>query len=320
MLAIIAVVGGFALLLFSADRFIEGSAATARHLGVSPLLIGVLIVGFGTSAPEMVVSALAALDGNPGLALGNAYGSNIINTGLILGITALVAPIQVNSVIVRRELPLLLAIGVVSGVLLVDSSLSRADGLLLLAGFFGLVGWTVAAALRGSDDVLETEFDRELVAHAMSFRAALIWLVVGLVMMLVSSRLLVWGAVEIAVAFGISDLIVGLTIVALGTSLPELAASVIAARKNEPDIAIGNVVGSNMFNLLAVVGIASAVEPMPELTGAVLYRDWPAMMIMTAILIVAAYGFRGPGRINRIEGGVLLAAYVAYNAILLQAL
>jgi cation:H+ antiporter len=318
MLPIIAVTIGFVLLLVSADRFVEGAAASARHLGVSPLLIGVIIVGFGTSAPEMVVSALAALDGNPALALGNALGSNIVNTGLILGTTALVAPISVSSGIVRRELPLLLLIGAISGLLLIDSSLSRPDGLLLLAGFFGLVGWTLASALRSSGDALGPEIELELVAHAMSLRRACVWLAFGLALMLLSSRLLVWGAVEIAIRLGISDLVVGLTIVALGTSLPELAASVIAARKNEPDIALGNIVGSNMFNLLAVVGIATVIEPSPLLASEVLYRDWPTMMLMMGAMFVMAYGFRGPGRINRLEGGVLLASYFAYNTLLVM--
>jgi cation:H+ antiporter len=313
MLSIIAIIAGFVLLLVSADRFVEGSAATARHLGMSPLLIGMVIVGFGTSAPEMVVSALAAADGNPGLALGNAFGSNIVNTGLVLGVTALLAPIVVHSAIVRRELPLLLAIGAILGFLLADLSLSRGEGILLLAGFFVLFGWTVTAALRGRADALAPEIERELAARAMSLKRAVIWLVIGLALMILSSRILVWGAVEAAGVLGISDLVVGLTIVALGTSLPELAASVIAARKGEPDIAIGNVVGSNMFNLLAVVGIATVIQPIPRLATEVLTRDWPTMMIMTAALFVMAFGFRGPGRINRVEGFVLLATYVAYN-------
>lgn len=320
MLSIVAILSGFVLLLVSADRFVEGSAAAARHLGLSPLLIGVLVVGFGTSAPEMVVSALAAWGGNPVLALGNAFGSNIVNTGLILGITALVAPICVQSSIVRKELPLLLLIGVISGLLLIDGSVSRVDGVLLLAGFFTLVGWSVGSALRNRADALGPEIESELTKHPMSFRMAVIWLLVGLVLMILSSRLLVWGAVESAQSLGVSDLVIGLTIVALGTSLPELAASVIAARKNEPDIAIGNVVGSNMFNLLAVVGIAGVIEPARDLAGEVLYRDWATMMIMSVVLFAVAYGFRGPGRINRAEGVLLLTMYSAYNVYLVRSL
>lgn len=318
MLPVIAIIVGFVLLLLSADRFIEGSAAAARHLGVSPLLIGMFVVGFGTSAPEMVVSALAALSGNPSLAFGNAFGSNIVNTGLVVGLTALMMPICVNSAIVRRELPLLLAIGVLSGILLLDSELSRGDGLLLLAGFIALVAWIVISGVRSREDTLVPEIERELDAHAMSPRRASFWLVAGLVLMVMSSRLLVWGAVEVATSLGISNLVVGLTIVAFGTSLPELAASLMAARRNEPDIALGNIVGSNMFNLLAVLGIASVIEPTRGLTTAVLYRDWPTMMAMTLLLFVVAYGFRGPGRINRLEGLALLAAFLAYNGYLVM--
>ncbi|RCW62911.1 cation:H+ antiporter [Marinobacter nauticus] len=311
--ALLAILGGFVLLVWSADRFVEGAAATARHAGMPSLLIGMVIVGFGTSAPEMVVSAMAALDGNPDLALGNALGSNIVNTGLILGVTALVAPIAVHSKIVRRELPLLFAIGLLSGALLWNGALDRPEALLLLVGFFGLIGWTIFTALRGRGDTLETESEQELSAHPMTLGKAIFWLVVGLVLLVVSSRILVWGAVTIAQALGVSDLIIGLTIVALGTSLPELAASVMAARKGEHDIAIGNVVGSNMFNLLAVVGIAGLIAPMPVLSPDVLIRDWPVMMALTAGLFVMAYGFRGEGRINRIEGTLLLIAFAAYN-------
>ncbi len=316
--AILAILGGFALLVWSADRFVEGAAATAGHAGMPSLLIGMVVVGFGTSAPEMVVSAMAALDGNPDLALGNALGSNIVNTGLVLGVTALVAPIAVHSKIIRRELPLLFGIGLGVGLMLWDDALTRTESLLLLAGFFGLIGWSVVAALRGHGDALEMETVHELESHAMTLGRAIFWLVLGLVLLIVSSRTLVWGAVTIAEALGVSDLIIGLTIVALGTSLPELAASVVAARKGEHDIAIGNVVGSNMFNLLAVVGIAGAIAPMPSMAPEVLTRDWPVMMALFAALFVMGYGLRGQGRINRIEGVLLLLAFVAYNAWLVR--
>ena len=317
VLALLAIVIGFALLVWSADRFVEGAAATARHAGMPSLLIGMVIVGFGTSAPEMVVSAMAALDGNPDLALGNAIGSNIVNTGLILGITALIAPIAVHSNIVRRELPLLFAIGLFAGLLFLGGSLSRTEAVALLVGFFALIGWTVFAALRGRGDALEADTEQELAAHAMPLKRAVLWLAVGLVLLILSSRVLVWGAVTIAAALGVSDLIIGLTIVALGTSLPELAASVMAARKGEHDIAIGNVVGSNMFNLLAVVGIAGAIAPMPALAPEVMTRDWPVMMALTAVLFLMCYGFRGEGRINRLEGALLLVAFAAYNTWLI---
>ena len=319
-LAVLAIISGFALLVWSADRFVEGAAATAQHAGMPSLLIGMVVVGFGTSAPEMVVSAMAALDGKPDIALGNALGSNIANNGLILGITALIAPIAVHSKIVRRELPLLLTIGVLAGVLLWDNALTRIESLLLLAGFFGLIGWSIFAALGSRDDVLATEMEQELAARSMPLGRALFWLAAGLILLIVSSRILVWGAVDIAQALGVSDLIIGLTIIALGTSLPELAASVIAARKGEHDIAIGNVVGSNMFNLLAVIGIAGVIAPMQSVAAEVLSRDWPTMMAMTVALFVMAYGFRGAGRINRVEGLLLLTSYLAYNAYLIISL
>ncbi|WP_250460428.1 calcium/sodium antiporter [Microbulbifer litoralis] len=318
ILAALAIIAGFALLVWSADRFVEGAAATARHAGMPTLLIGMVIVGFGTSAPEMVVSAMAALDGSPGLALGNAYGSNIANTGLILGATALMIPLAVHSKIVRRELPLLLAISLLTGFFLWNGRLARPEASVLLLGFFALVGWTIYSGLRGKGDVLEGEVQSELEVHAMPLGRALFWVVAGLTLLIVSSRILVWGAVTIAESLGVSDLIIGLTIVALGTSLPELAATVIAARKGEHDIAIGNVVGSNMFNLLAVVGIAGVIAPMDNVPPEMLTRDWPVVIGLTVALFVFGYGFRGQGRINRFEGGLLLAAYIAYNAYLVM--
>ncbi|QFT53056.1 calcium/sodium antiporter [Microbulbifer sp. THAF38] len=317
LLAALAIIAGFIVLVWSADRFVEGAAATAKHAGMPTLLIGMVIVGFGTSAPEMVVSAIAALDGSPGLALGNAYGSNIANTGLILGLSALIIPLSVHSKIVRKELPLLMAITLLSGAFLWNDKLERWESVILLLGFFGLIGWSVFSALRGKGDKLEGEVAEELEEHAMPLGRALFWVVAGLILLIVSSRLLVWGAVTIAESLGVSDLIIGLTIVALGTSLPELAATIVAARKGEHDIAIGNVVGSNMFNLLAVVGIAGTIAPMSSVPPEVLTRDWPMVIGLTLALFVFAYGFRGQGRINRWEGGALLTAYLVYTGYLI---
>ena len=311
------IVFGFALLVWSADRFVDGAASTAKHLGMPSLLIGILIVGFGTSAPEMVVSAIAAYEGNPGLALGNAIGSNIVNIALILGITAIVAPIAVNSKIVKKEIPLLLLIVLFTGYLLLDNTLTLFEGVILLAGFFALVLWSVFAAFRSRGDSFEDQMDIELNEDIMSLKVGIMWLVFGLILLIASSRLLVWGAVGVANSFGVSDLIIGLTIVALGTSLPELAASVMAARKGEHDIAIGNVVGSNMFNLLAVIGIAVVIAPMNNIPLEVLKRDWLIMLLLTIALFAMAYGFRGrDGRINRVEGTILILCYVAYNTYL----
>lgn len=317
LLALVAIVGGLGVLVWSAERFIDGASGTAAYFGMPPLVIGMVIVGFGTSAPEMVVSAFAALDGSPNLALGNALGSNIANVGLILGLTALIAPISVHSAIIRRELPLLLGIGAVVGVLLWSGSLTRIESALLLAGFLALIGWTLFSALRARGDPLEAEVSQEMAEHPMPLGRALFWLVVGLLLLIVSSRVLVWGAVTIAQTLGVSDLVIGLTIIAIGTSLPELAASLIAARKGEHDIAIGNIVGSNMFNLLAVIGIAGTITPIAVIPAEVMMRDWPMMMAGTAALFVMGYGFRGrQGRINRLEGGILLLTFIAYSAYL----
>ena len=317
VLYLLAIIAGFAILVWSADKFVDGAAAAAKHLGMPSLLIGILIVGFGTSAPEMVVSAIAAMEGNPGLALGNAIGSNIVNIALILGITALIAPITVNSKIVKKEIPLLLLIVLVIGYLLFDNTLTLLEGIILLFGFFALVGWSIFAAIKGKGDALELEMEDELIEQDMSLKTGIIWLVIGLILLIASSRLLVWGAVGVATEFGVSDLIIGLTIVALGTSLPELAASIIAARKGEHDIAIGNVVGSNMFNILAVIGIAVVIAPMNNIPVEVLQRDWIVMLVLTIALLAMSYGFRAKnGVINRIEGIILILCYVAYNTYL----
>lgn len=313
--ASIAVVSGLVLLLWSADRFVEGAASVARHFGMSALVIGMVIVGFGTSAPEMLVSALASTQGNPGIALGNAYGSNIANIALILGITALVAPIAVKSSVLRTELPILLAVTAFAAWQLADGQITRGEGFALLGLFVVVMGWSCWRGMRSPDDVMGIEFEQELVEHAMPLGRAVVWLLIGLVVLIASSRLLVWGAVEIAVGFGVSDLVIGLTVIAIGTSLPELASSLIAARKGEHDIALGNVVGSNLFNTLAVVGIAGSIHPM-SIDPAVLYRDLPVMAVLTVSLFVLGYGWRGNGHINRIEGGILLAAYIGYTAYL----
>jgi len=316
-LAVCAVIFGVVLLVWSADRFVDGAAAVAQHLGMPPLLIGMVVVGFGTSAPEMVVSALSAWQGNPGIALGNAYGSNIANIGLILGLTALISPIRVESQVLRKELPVLLLVTVLAALQLVDGSLTRGDALVLLLVFVVLMGWSIRSGLRKKGDALEEEVISELVEHQMSLAKATGWLLLGLILLVVSSRILVWGAVVIARGFGVSDLVIGLTIVAIGTSLPELASSLAATRKGEHDIALGNVIGSNLFNTLAVVGIAGAIAPMPVPPEA-LTRDVLGMAVLSVALFLFAYGFRGrQGRLNRIEGALLLSGYIGYNLLLL---
>lgn len=312
-----AIILGLGLLVWSAERFVEGSAATARHFGMPPLLVGMVIVGFGTSAPEMVVSALASAQGNPGIALGNAYGSNITNIALILGLTALISPIAVHSRVLRKELPILTAVTALAAFQIRDGKLSSMDAWTLLAIFGGLMAWTIRQGLRQGTDTLGAEMARELDAHPMPLGRAFSRLLLGLLLLVASSRVLVWGAVEIARSLGIADLIIGLTIVAVGTSLPELASSIMAARKGEHDIALGNVIGSNLFNTLAVVGLAGVIHPVaagPE----VFSRDMGVMGGLTVALFAVGYGFRGAGRINRLEGAVLLAVYAGYTALLVM--
>lgn len=316
LLAFAAVIFGLVLLVWSADKFVGGASATATHFGMPPLLIGMLIIGFGTSAPEMVVSALAASQGNPGLALGNAYGSNITNIALIIGLVALISPINVHSQVVRKELPILLGITLLAGYQLIDGQLSRNDAWVLIAVFFVLMGWSVFQGMRSRGDTLESDYDKELKANAMPLRPALIWLGVGLLLLVVSSRILVWGAVYIAQSLGVSDLVIGLTIVAVGTSLPELASALVAIRKNEHDLALGNVIGSGLFNTLAVVGIAAGIAPM-AVESVVLYRDWVVMFALTLGLLLMCFTYKARlGRINRLEGSILLLVYVAYTGYL----
>jgi len=316
-LALAALVVGLVLLVWSADRFVEGSAAVARHLGMPPLLIGMVVVGFGTSAPELTVSVLATVGGNSGIALGNAYGSNIANIALILGLTALISPIAVHSRVVRRELPILIVVTAMAAWQLRDGMVSRIDAWLLLAVFAGLMIWTIHEGVTGRGDVLEAEIVQELDAHRMPAGRAAFWLAAGLVVLIASSRLLVWGAVTIAQSLGVSDLIIGLTVVAIGTSLPELASSLMAARKGEHDMALGNILGSNLFNTLAVVGLAGAIHPL-EVAPDVLSRDVPVMVALAVTLFAMSYGFRAPGRIGRRKGGLLLACYLAYTLVLVR--
>lgn len=317
LLASLAVIAGLALLVWSADRFVDGAAAVARHFGMPPLLVGMVVIGFGTSAPEMVVSAIAALQGNPGLALGNAYGSNITNIALILGVTAVLSPIRVQSGVLRKELPVLALVTLIAAWQLWDGTLSRTDAWVLLALFAILIGWSILQGLRSTNDPLGVEMGQELDTAPLPLPRAVFWLMLGLVVLVISSRLLVWGAVSIAQGLGVSDLIIGLTIVAVGTSLPELASAIAATRKGEHDLALGNVIGSNLFNTLAVVGLAGAIHPM-VVDAAVITRDLPVMAGLTLSLFVIGYGFRGQGRINRVEGSLLIACYLAYTGFLVQ--
>lgn len=311
----LALVAGLILLVWSADWFVQGAASISRHLNVPPLLIGMVIVGFGTSLPEMTVSALAASQGNPGLALGNAFGSNITNIALILGLASVISPIAVSSRVLRKELPLLTLVTAFAIWQLIDGELSRFDAFELLALFVALMGWATWHGLRNGDDSLGREVEKELQSRTQPLHRAIPWLIISLLLLLASSRLLVWGAVEIARDLGVSDLLIGLTVVAIGTSLPELASSLVAARRGEHDLALGNVLGSNLFNTLAVVGIAGAIHPL-SISPVLLHRDLPVMALLTLSLFLIGYGFRGPGLINRVEGAALLVIYLSYTLFL----
>lgn len=318
LLPLIAVMVGLIVLVWSADRFVGAAAAIARHFGLPPLLIGAVIIGFGTSAPELAVSVLSALEGNPGIALGNAYGSNIANIGIILGLTALISPIAVHSQVLRQELPILTGVTALAVLLAWDLTIGRLEAGVMLAVFGLLMAWSIWQGLRNGSDPLAEETQAELQAHPMPIGRAWLELAVGLGLLVASSRALVWGAVSIAQALGVSDLVIGLTIVAVGTSLPELASSIAAARKNEHDLAMGNVIGSNLFNTLAVVGLAGVIAPM-QAESALLERDLPVMAGFTLALFVLGWGWRGrPGRINRAEGALLLAGYAAYSLWLVR--
>ena len=315
ILFIIAVVVGFALLVWGADRFVVGAAATARNLGVSSLIVGLTVVGFGTSAPEMLVSAIAAWYGNPGVGIGNALGSNITNIGLVLGLTAVLVPLNVHSDTLRREFPILFAVMMLALILMMDGELGRIDGIILIACMGVMLYWVTSLGRRSAGlDPMRAEYDDEI-PKAMPMARAGLWLGLGLIVLLVSSRLVVWGAVNIAEVLGVSDLVIGLTVIAIGTSLPELAASITCVYKNEHDIAIGNVIGSNMFNLLGVLGLPGLLAP-DIFPAEALTRDFTVMFGLTIALFAMSYGFSGPGRINRIEGGALLLAYFSYLVIL----
>lgn len=306
------VIFGLLLLIWGADRFVHGAAATARNLGVAPLMIGLTIVSFATSAPEILVSIVAAGRGDPDLAIGNAIGSNIANIGLVLGAVALFRPIELKSATLRREMPALLAVTLLTISLFLDSYVGRIDGLVLLVGLVIVVIWLVRLGIRSSaTDPLQTDFEAEI-PRGTSTRWALFWLLVGIITLLFGAELLVSGATSIAVRLGVSDIVIGITLVALATSLPELAVSLVSVLKGEYGIAIGNIVGSNIFNLLAVVGVAAIIQP-AALPPSVLSLHLFVMVAFTLVLFAMTYEYDGRGVITRYEGFALLAAFLAYD-------
>jgi len=314
----LAILAGFALLMWSADKFVLGASNTATSFSISPLIVGVVIVGLGTSAPEMLVASIAALEGNTGLAIGNAIGSNITNVGLMLGITALLYPLSINSKLLKREMPILLLITVLTYFIIWDQYLNAIDGLLLLIMLFIILLITIREAKSNGEDNLPQEILDEL-PEEIGKAAAIKWLIIGMAVLIGSSRLLVWGAVEVAEFFEVSDLIIGLTIVAIGTSLPELAATIAAARKKEFDLAVGNIIGSNMFNLLGVMALPGLIHA-DKFDVEVITRDYPVMLGLTVALILfsIAWGKGKTGTLGRFKGLLFLASYIAYMFWLYQ--
>jgi cation:H+ antiporter len=306
------VIVGLLFLVWGADRFVHGAAATARNLGIPPLLIGLTIVALATSAPEILVSVVAALRGEPDLAIGNAIGSNIANIGLVLGVVALLRPVELKSATLRREMPALLAVTLLTVSLFLDSYLGRVDGLVLLAGLVIVMIWLIRLAFRSSaGDPLQAEFDAEIPKH-MRMRLAIFWLVVGIATLLLGAQLMVDGAINIAKILGVSEVVIGITMVALATSIPELAVSVVSAFRGEYGLAIGNIVGSNIFNLLAVIGVAATIQP-AALPPSVLSLHIFVMVAFTLVLFAMTYEYEGRGQITRFEGLALIAAYLAYQ-------
>lgn len=319
-LAVIAILIGLAILVWSADVFIDGATTLAKKFSVPSFLIGVLILGIGTSAPEMVVSVLAAIEGSPELALGNAYGSNIINIALVLGATVLISPIIIRKAIVKRDLPILVGITAIAAWQLRDGALSAIDGIVLVVLLIAVLGMQIFLSLREGyheheDDVV-TEIDEEKAEQSVA--RGLGSLFIGILMLVVSSRAIVWGAVELATFWGLSELIIGLTIVAVGTSLPELVSSLSAARKGEHDMALGNIIGSNIFNTLGVVGLAALIAPI-TVNPVILSRDVLTMGAITLLLVaLCVYVFMTKRKFGRLSGTTLVLFFLGYTGWLIQ--
>jgi cation:H+ antiporter len=307
------IIVGLVLLVWGADRFVHGAASAARNMGIAPLLIGLTVVAFATSAPEILVAIVASLRNQPGLAIGNAIGSNIVNIGLVLGCVSIIRPIQLRSATLRREMPALLAVSLLTVSLFLDQYLSRVDGLVMLTGLVIVMIWLVRLGMRSStDDPIKREFEAEIPSH-VSTKAAIIWFIVGLISLLAGAELLVDGAMKVANYYRVDEVVIGIMLVALGTSLPELAVSLISALKGEYGLAIGNIVGSNIFNLLAVIGIAATIAPI-EFEPIVLSLHIFVMVAFTLALFAMTYDYDGKSELSRIEGIALLVAFLAYDA------
>jgi cation:H+ antiporter len=308
LLPIIALLSGFVLLIWSADEFIENGAKIANIFKISPFIIGLIIFGFGTSAPEMLVSALAAIKGNTGLSIGNAIGSNIFNIALVLGISAIISPIEVQGDILKKEWLFLMIVTLCAGLLLWDYRLDFTDGVILLS----LLVLFFAYAFNQAKNKTHHEFDKfEHRVNKAQVKKTWVMLVVGLVVLVSSAKLVVWGGVEVAQIFGVSDLIIGLSVVALGTSLPELAVSITSVLKKQYAMVVGNVIGSNLFNTIAVLAIPGLIHP-SDVPIEVINRDYPTMLLLTILLFVVSYKFGKKHIINRFEGFVLIGVFGLY--------
>jgi cation:H+ antiporter len=314
--AIAAIIVGFVAVVWGADRFVYAAAGLAANWGVSRIVIGLTVVAFGTSAPEMLVSAMAALAGSGEMGIGNAVGSNVTNVTLVLGSAAIVGTLRVHSRLLRREIPILFAAMAVSWWFLQDGEFTRVEGGLLFAGLLGMVLWLGAQGSREASAGTEESvlaFEDDDIPDALPTKRAVVLFIVGLVCLLLGSRVLVWGGVELAVSLGVSELVIGLTLVALGTSLPELAASVAASRRGEHDIAVGNVVGSNIFNILGVLALPGIIAP-GAVSRAVVVRDYPIMLGATLLLLFMAVNERNA--IGYKRGAALVAVFVLYFVLL----
>lgn len=307
---------GLVGLIWSADKFVYGAAAVARNFGLPPLIIGLTIVAMGSSAPEIMVAFTSAMDGNSNTAIGNALGSNITNIALVLGITVLLQPLIVHSQLLKRELPILLLVTLIAAYMLWDQTLTFTEGLVLITLFFTTIGglcWLTLRDRKHKDPLLEEA--QEDVPEGVSNAMATFWVILGMVMLPVASHYVVEGASDIARYFGLSELIIGLTIIAIGTSLPELAASIASIKNNEHDLALGNVVGSNIFNILAVLAMPALFNPGgfdPEAAT----RDLYIVVGLTALLFLMSWHLFGKRKITRLEGGILFALFIAYQFLL----
>ncbi|MGR5195840.1 calcium/sodium antiporter [Vibrio sp. WZ-1] len=312
--AVALLIVGLVLLVWSADKLVFGSAALARNVGISPLVIGMTILAMGSSAPEMMVSATAAWDGKTDTAVGNVLGSNIANIALILGITAIIKPLSISSAVIRRELPLMIAVTVLAGILLWDSHLGFYEGVLLfvLFGAFLFAMLQISRKEQKAGDAFIEEQESE-VPEGVSNPKAVMWVVIGLILLPLAASLLVDNAVIIAKYFGMSDLVIGLTIIAIGTSLPELAASLAGVLKGEDDMAVGNIIGSNVFNILAVMGLPGIINP-SMLSEYAMGRDFWVMLGVSLLLVAMCLG--KSRSINRLEGSILFVCFLGYQVYL----